>query len=370
MAIFGSKVQITNNDIVHIEEKVTSAYFSDGSSTLLGASIVSSSQTGQSTNETYFFGIANSSTPTVQEFNVAYGNLNGYGALVATDTVSETKAIYKQYESILLPPNEVTGGLFISRNKSTAAVPSAASVVSGPDTEIYVLSARRTNMLDRLNKKSWTIVLSGSSAVEATAPALHLTDDSADDTPTPSPAGDRYNVVSGSAGVISGSGASHKTYGFFYPKLGLVVLSGNELSASIPGANSGSNAVTVFNSGSQRGFGTTTNVDADYKNGLRLVNSLQVLGTKLTFRDEEDQLSAQYFCRIGAGHMNFSNNATFVSGSNNEIRQKSMWENPTSYITQLQLYNAAGDIVAVANLSTPIKKSKTSEVTVKVSLKF
>ena len=31
------------------------------------------------TNEAYFFGIANSSTPTVSEFHVSYGNVNGYG---------------------------------------------------------------------------------------------------------------------------------------------------------------------------------------------------------------------------------------------------------------------------------------------------
>ena len=44
----------------------------------------------------------------------------------------------------------------------------------------------------------------------------------------------------------------------------------------------------------------------------------------MTFRDEEDQVSAQYFCRVRSGQMNFSNNPTFVSGSLNELRQKTM----------------------------------------------
>jgi len=368
MAIFGSYQKITNNDVVQMESKVTSPYFSDGASTLLGADIRTSSLSD--TQETYYYGISNSATLTTTEFNVAYGNLNGYGALVATDTISETKAIYKQFGNLLLNPNEVTGGLFISRNKSTAAVPTAAAVASGPDTEIYVLAAKRVNMKDRLNKKNWTIVLSGSNSTEATTPALHLTDDSVDDNPTPSPAGDRFNIVSGASGVVSGSGASERTYGFFYPEIGIVVLSGTELSQSMRGKLTSKDAVTVFNSGSQRGFGTTTNVDADYKNGLRLVNTLQILGSKLSFRDEEDEISAQYFCRIHAGHMNFSNNPTFTSGSKNEMRQKTMWENPTSFITQLQLYNTAGDIVAVGNLSTPLKKTKESEATIKIKLTY
>ena len=28
----------------------------------------------------------------------------------------------------------------------------------------------------------------------------------------------------------------------------------------------------------------------------------------MTFRDEEDQISAQYFCRVRAAHCNYSNN--------------------------------------------------------------
>jgi len=380
MAIFGSKVNLTNLDMVKIEEKVTSAYFSDGSTQLLAASIISTSIADA--NEAYYFGISDSDTSTTTEFNVAYGNINGYGANVEANTISETKAVYKQFSSLLLGPNEVTGGFFISRNKSTSAVPTGAAVSSGNDQEIYVLSATRSNMLDRINKKNWTIALSGSNTVNtAGAPAtnnsLLLTDDSANDTPVSTPAGDRYNIVSGSDGSISGSGAAYKTYGFIYPDLGLLVFSGAELSASIPGKGAAKDTATIFNPSTyatavatQAGFGTTTNTDADYKNGLRFINSLQIGSAKLKFRDEEDQISQQYFCRFPAGGFNFSNNPTFVSGSDNEIRHKTMWDNPTTYITQVQLYNSSGDVVAVGNLSTPLKKNKSSEATIKVKLTY
>ena len=133
MAIAGGNISLDSTegmDRITQTEKVTSPYFSDGTTTLAGSSTVSSSQTGQSTNETYFFGIANSSTPTVQEFDVAFGDVNGHGAEVGTDTKSETEAIYKQYASLLLAPTEVTGGFFISSPASDSAVS------SGKDNEI------------------------------------------------------------------------------------------------------------------------------------------------------------------------------------------------------------------------------------------
>jgi hypothetical protein len=68
--------------------------------------------------------------------------------------------------------------------------------------------------------------------------------------------------------------------------------------------------------------------------------------------------------------MNFSNNPTFVSGSLNELRQEKMKGNPNTFITSVQLYNDAGDMVAVGNLSTPLKKNFSSEATIKVKLTY
>ena len=65
MAIAGTHVSLNTTDgedKITIQEKVTSAYFSDGSTELLAANIISESLTD--TNETYFFGIAKSGTAT------------------------------------------------------------------------------------------------------------------------------------------------------------------------------------------------------------------------------------------------------------------------------------------------------------------
>jgi hypothetical protein len=164
--------------------------------------------------------------------------------------------------------------------------------------------------------------------------------------------------------------------------MGILVFSAAELSSSIPGSGSTANlddvvvhgpadsSATALPANKYRGLGYYKGTSVDTKTALRFVNCLRPTGAKLTFRDEEDQVSAQYFCRVRSGQMNFSNNPTFVSGSLNELRQSTMKGNPNTFITSVQLYNTAGDIVAVGNLSTPLKKNFSSEATIKVKLTY
>ena len=44
--------------------------------------------------------------------------------------------------------------------------------------------------------------------------------------------------------------------------------------------------------------------------------------------------------------------------------------NPTTFISQVHLYNNNGDMVAIGNLSTPLKKNFSSEATIKVKLTY
>ena len=103
-----------------------------------------------------------------------------------------------------------------------------------------------------------------------------------------------------------------------------------------------------------------------------MVNCLRHRGTgdAVVMRSEEDQTQINYFCRVKAAQGNFSNNPTFVSGSSNMIRNTNMRGNPTVYITGVGLNSDRGELVAVAKLSTPIKKNFASEATIKVKLTY
>ena len=369
-------------DKVTWTDKITAGYFTGNVGKITSGEIHSASIADS--NEAYYYGAAYLNTTGSVQFDVAYGDSNGYGSDTDSGAITgKTKALYKQWANILLPPTEVTGGFFISRNNGLSSVPSSAAVSSGPDTNIFVLVAKRALFKDRVNKKNWTIQLTGSMSTLGVhnttgSQILHLTDDSATVDAKSTIAGPRYNVVSGSQGSIATSqGASVKTYGFFYPDQGVVVFSATELSASIPGNLVSSSTPAKYHSStvadhlhSFDGFGTTTNVDQDYNNGLRFINCLKTTGAHLQFRSEEDQTSVSYFCRARAGQLNFSNSATFRSGSLNEIRNKTMRGNPTVYITGVELFDGAGNMVANGKLSSPLKKNFSSEATIKTKLTF
>ena len=368
MAIAGGNITLDSTegmDKVTQTEKVTSPYFSNGATVMADTAVESSSLSD--TNEKYFFGISHTDTLTTEEFNVTFGSLNGFGANVEANTKSETEVIYKQFANMLLAPTEVTGGFKISSGGSNPAV-------ATKDEEIYVMAATRTNMKDRINKGTWEVKFAGTTAA-GLALGLHLIDDSSTTEATATPVGDRYNIVSGSQ--TSGVFTSSKHYGHFYPDMGMLVFSAAELSASIPGKDNATEVETIFGpTGSQDGFHYSKTTNLDSKPALRLIRCLSTGSAlasqkpSLTFRDEEDQVSAQYFCRVRSGQMNFSNNPTFVSGSLNELRQATMKGNPNTFISSVQLYNDAGDMVAVGNLSTPLKKNFSSEATIKVKLTY
>lgn len=352
-------------DMITSTDKITSAYFSDNVVQLNAADLHSASISD--TNEVYYYGIAKDNTTGSIQFNVSYGNSNGKGGntgVTRDDLKSPTEAVYKQWANTLLSENEVTGGFVISSPGSTSAV------ASGKDTEIYVLNAKRSLMKDRLNKKNWTIVLSGSNSDGTGATLLHLTDDSNDVAAVATPAGPRYNIVSGSQGTVA-TAATTTTYGWFYPDQGTLVFSGAELSASIPANSSGSSTAVTYQGANFAGFGfDNSSEDADYNNALRFINCLKPTGAYLKFRDEEDQTSVSYFCRVRSGQANFSNNPTFVSGSLNELRQTTMKGNPSVYISGVELYDTMGNVVATGKLSTPLKKNFSSEATIKVKLTY
>jgi hypothetical protein len=357
-------------DMITSTDKLTSAYFSDSAVQLSAANLHSASISD--TNEVYYYGISKDNTTGSVQFNVAYGNSLGYGGdtgATADDIKSPTEVVYKHWSNLLLSENEVTGGFVIS------SIGSEPAVASGKDTEIYILNAKRSLMKDRLNKKNWTVVLSGSNtAGTAGATLLHLTDDSNTVAATATPAGPRYNIVSGSQGTAAKT-AAVTTYGWFYPEQGTLVFSGAELSASIPGKGAQNGTAVTYNTATMKGFGSAGNSGNvlegdDYNTALRFINCLKPSGAYLKFRDEEDQTSVSYFCRVRSGESNFSNNPTFVSGSHNEIRQTTMKGNPTVYITGIGLQDSLGNIVAVGKLSTPLKKNFSSEATIKVKLTY
>jgi hypothetical protein len=372
---------VSAQDTVTDTIKTTAGYFTNGDGTLSGTDVYTGSLSDS--NEKYYFNVLQThpdSASAETQFSVAFGHYAGSGSDQYGDSttnnaniIGETQAIYKQFTNLLLEETEASGGFKISEAASDSAI-----TTGNRDDYIYIWIGKRARFKDRPNKKSWTMLLSGSVTAGTAASILSLTDDSSTTAATATPAGPRYNIVSGALGsVVSASTA--RTFGWFYPEMGCMVFSGAELSRSIQGPAAGINMTASFNASvtnhlflSSSGFAPNTNAQGNPQNALRFVHCMRLAGSNntLRLRSEEDQTQENYFCRIKATDYNFTANPTFVSGGLNKFRHTNMMGNPTTFITGVGLYNSAGQLLAVARLSSPLKKNFASEATIKVKLTY
>ena len=89
----------------------------------------------------------------------------------------------------------------------------------------------------------------------------------------------------------------------------------------------------------------------------------------ITFNNTTEINSNIYFCRVPHNKFNYSSNPTYLTGS--KIRVKNVGaDTPISYITTVGLYNASNELLAVAKLSEPLKKTPENELTIRVRLDY
>lgn len=89
----------------------------------------------------------------------------------------------------------------------------------------------------------------------------------------------------------------------------------------------------------------------------------------LSFNNTTELNSTIYMCRANANDFNYSSNPTYVSAS--KIRVKDVrGDQPISYITTVGLYSPDNELLAVAKLSEPLKKTPANEFTLRVRLDY
>jgi hypothetical protein len=89
----------------------------------------------------------------------------------------------------------------------------------------------------------------------------------------------------------------------------------------------------------------------------------------MTFNNTTELNSTIYMCRANANDFNYSSNPTYVSAS--KIRVKDVrGDQPISYITTVGLYSPDNELLAVAKLSEPLKKTPANEFTLRVRLDY
>ena len=280
---------IDTSDKISDTIKTTAGYFTDGDGTLAASAVHTSSLTDS--NEKYYFNVAQaepSSSRSEVQLSVTFGHSDGSGSDTYGDStdnpntlLGETEAIYRQFSQMLIAEPETSGGFKISAQGKSGVHFSDKS----KDKYFYAIVAKRDKFKERVNKKNWTLELSGSDVL-GSGSALTLTDDSKFVPAVATPAGPRYNIISGASGIPTGSRETYldpsngniveafedRTFGWFYPERGVFIFSGTELSASIGGG------VTF-------GTSTITNVTASKTQPHHYSSSAGGFGTLLSLGD-------------------------------------------------------------------------------------
>jgi len=354
----------TDDVLTNNVETVTKGLFSGNTGSLLS---FHTSSTSTAIQNTYYRQIYNgiSSEPTSEpQFSIAYGHFFGSGSGDLTGNLNDdtpSRAIYKQYAQLLLPPLDT---------KFT---------IDGADTNhIYVINFNRARFRERLDPGNIEInlaQLSGSSVsnlvhtgsnvkVHATSnQVITLIDDSSITSAAVGETGRIYNIVSGTIDdgtVFFPDKTSLQHYGLLFPDAGVIVLDADKLNLSAS-------------------FNTVTGSGVQGDNAIKLFKSLSgsvaispVAGRNygLQARSSEQVKSTYYFVRVKNGDFNYSNNPSYVSGSSGNLAYSTFINDPQTYVTTVGLYNTRRELLAVAKMSQPVRKSFTREVLIKVKLDF
>ena len=88
-----------------------------------------------------------------------------------------------------------------------------------------------------------------------------------------------------------------------------------------------------------------------------------------SFNNTTELNSTIYFCRAMNSDFNYSANPTYLSSSKIFVKE-SPDDLPTTYFTTVGLYSPDNELLAVAKLSEPLKKTPANELTLRVRLDY
>lgn len=355
----------TGSDIVSNNlQLVTSPLWANNVSSL--TTYYTSSLMTNTQKQYYYDVVSDTSTSASGQFAVTYGHRLGSGSYSGGGQLNDspTRAIYSQYKNILLTSTDTQFTFYGGVNSDS----------------IYVISVNRARLKERLNSGTWQLnlaELSGSivnaantgSAVRVSGSnkVISLIDDSSSPSNNASGLGGKvYNVVSGSitGGIFGSTVTSANTYGLVYPDLGLIVLNADRLNTNLS-FNTVTASYTVTGSSAVPGGDNAWKLYTSIS-GAAAISS----NNGFTARNQESIKSQIVFVRAFNQEFNFSNNPSFVSGSDNTLAQPTMINDPKVYITSVGLYDSSYNLVAVAKLSKPLQKSFDKELLIKVKIDF
>ena len=363
-------------------------------------------QSTNPTNHPYYFTTTYNNpdlASSLDVFDVSWGHIAGSGSLKKGTTKSPSQAVYLQSTNELLG----SGSAFYSVSQSlkqNGMIENDSEQPKymrerNPKPDEYVWLLRTKNYLQQgtsLNPAINMRLTGLNAAAQSTNVTIQLIGGINDYT-TELNGLKRY--------YLSKDGNSNNgCYGYVYPQIGTILLN-SKITEDISG--NAATTITQFNGSGVAHLGMKPNglakKDKEYNNALKLINNLKnntSINGALTLQkitnnrsnlgpSSGDSLNIIACIRLKPEEFNYTTNPTrFVNLNENGIYDtfpaqgtsttpvgretmkfnQVLRTSPTTYITHVDLYDRFGIKVAVARLSTPIKKDFNSSVVIKILL--
>ena len=236
---------------------------------------------------------------------------------------------------------------------------------------VFIIPFSRLLVKDQIKKGTFSMTLGCTTdgAKDGTAfgtpQLLTITDTSGSDQYfVNSPVGE-YGILYATGAILNlpGNGDVTEAVGLLYYQAGVAVITSSVFS-------------TLLDSGVE--FDGVPGADGDAQSIDQLItgSSIQNIASavrsrigNIQFNNTTELNSTIYFARVNHNEFNYSTNPTYLTGSKVRVKTNSTDE-PISYITTVGLYSDDNALLAVAKLSEPLKKTPSTEFTLRCRLDY
>ena len=313
--------------------------------------------------DVYDYPHASSSANFLFSMTAGYASGNPGGVATASGTLKNNiyRQFSQQYVGYDTNQNPVEFNVSGVLNPEDAFPPKFESCI--------FINLSRVIMKDEIKKGSFTIKIGTGSFANPFADGLktfsdaHVVEGNEATYKTNSPMGEYALLQDGTSATVPTS----TTVGFLYYQAGLVVLAasqgvfGTELTSGTIGAGEPADGARAAQSPSAAIL--SASID-DITSGVRAhINNIQ-------FNNATELNSTSYFLNAGPNEFNYSNNPSYVSGSEIIVKNGKASNPSVAYITSAGLYSVDGQLLAVGKLSEPLKKTPSNEISLKMRIDY
>lgn len=252
--------------------------------------------------------------------------------------------------------------------------------------EVFVLPFSRLLVKDEIKKETFSMNVDVTNYVAAAQPMDPATDlitisdlGASTEYRVNSPAGEYGILYAAQNNLLLEMGSANDDHkvtidtveylrcGLIFYQAGIVVLTGSVFGTLLedPLASTVSDPDVFWNDGADLGIDdvfTDNSIDDMNEALLHRIENVQ-------FNNTTELNSTVYFCRVNHNEFNYSSNPTYLEDSRMRVKTQSTDE-PVAYITTVGLYNDRNELLATAKLSEALKKSPSTEFTIRARLDY